>query len=67
MAGFAVVPSGTNTGGYDITPDVSLTVAYNYLYMSSGGRIGDQIASPADMRQSSFFLQGITVGTKMRY
>ena len=54
---FAVVPSGTIKGGYDVTPNTSLTVAYNYLYMGSVGRIGDQIASPFDIRQSSVFLQ----------
>ena len=64
---FAVVPSGTIKVGYDITPDLSLTLAYNYLYMSSVGRIGDQIASPSDIRQSSFFLQGITVGTRAQF
>jgi hypothetical protein len=64
---FAVVPSGTIKGGYDVTPNTSLTVAYNYLYMSSVGRVGDQIASPFDIRQSSIFLHGITVGTKTRF
>lgn len=61
---FAVVPSGAIKGGYDITPNMSLTVAYNYLYMNAAGRIGDQIASPSDIRQSSVFLQGITFGVK---
>jgi hypothetical protein len=65
---FAVVPSGTIKAGYDIIPDVlSLTLAYNYLYMSSVGRVGDQIASPSDIKQSSFFAQGITFGAKAKF
>lgn len=64
---FAVVPSGNIKAGYDINDTVSLTLAYNYLYMSGVGRIGDQIASPSDIRQSGFFAQGITLGAKARF
>lgn len=64
---FAVVPNGTIKAGYDIDEKLSLTVAYNYLYMSSVGRVGDQIASPSDIRQSSFFAQGITFGAKAKF
>ncbi|HLG85151.1 MAG TPA: BBP7 family outer membrane beta-barrel protein [Bradyrhizobium sp.] len=62
---FAIVPSGNIKVGYDVIPDMlSLTLAYNYLYMSNVGRVGDQITSPLDIRQSSFFAQGITFGAK---
>jgi hypothetical protein len=64
---FAVVPSGNIKVGYDITDMLSLTLAYNYLYMSSVGRVGDQIASPTDIRQSGFFAQGITAGVKAKF
>ena len=65
---FAVVPSGIIKAGYDVIPDLlSLTVAYNYLYMSNVGRVGDQIASPSDIRQSSLFAQGITFGVKAKF
>jgi len=64
---FAVVPSGTITLGYDITDVWSLVLAYNYIYLSSVGRIGDQITSPADIRQSGFFAQGITLGAKAQF
>jgi hypothetical protein len=64
---FAVVPSGNIKAGYDISETLSLTLAYNYLYMSSVGRVGDQIASPSDIRQSGFFAQGITAGVKARF
>jgi hypothetical protein len=37
---FAVVPSGNIKLGYDINESVSLTLAYNYLYMSTVGRVG---------------------------
>jgi hypothetical protein len=63
-----VVPSGTITLGYDVIPDMpSLTLAYNYLYLSSVGRVGDQIMSPSGIGQSSFFAQGITLGAKALY
>ena len=58
------MPSGTIKVGYDINPMLSLTLAYNYLYMSNVGRVGDQITSPSDIKQSSFFAQGITLGVK---
>jgi hypothetical protein len=65
---FAVVPSGNIKVGYDIIPDMlSLTLAYNYLYMSSVGRVGDQITSPFGITQSSFFAQGITLGAKAKF
>ncbi len=66
---FAVVPSGTITFGYDIIPDMlSLTFAYNYIYLSSVGRVGDQVtSSPSDIKQSSFFAQGITLGAKAQF
>jgi hypothetical protein len=65
---FAVVPSGNIKAGCDIIPDMlSLTLAYNYLYMSSVGRVGDQITSPFGITQSSFFAQGITLGAKAKF
>jgi hypothetical protein len=64
---FAVVPSGTITVGYDITDMWSLYLAYNYLYLSSVGRVGDQITAPADIKQSGFFAQGITFGVKAQF
>jgi hypothetical protein len=65
---FAVVPSGNIKVGYDVIDDMlSLTLAYNYLYMSNVGRVGDQITSPFDIRQSSFFAQGITFGVKAKF
>jgi hypothetical protein len=64
---FAVVPNGNIKAGYDVTDMLSLTVAYNYLYMSQAGRVADQIASPSGIRQSGFFAQGITFGVKARF
>jgi len=64
---FAVVPSGTITLGYDFTDTWSLILAYNYIYLSSVGRVGDQITAPNDIRQSSFFAQGITFGVKAQF
>ena len=65
---FAVVPSGNIKIGYDVIPDMlSLTLAYNYIFMSSVGRVGDQIASPLDIRQSSIFAQGLTFGAKAKF
>jgi hypothetical protein len=64
---FAVVPSGTITVGYDLTDVWSVTLAYNYIYLSSVGRVGDQVTSPGDIRQSGFFAQGITLGAKAQF
>jgi hypothetical protein len=64
------VPNGTLKIGYDIIPDQrSLTLAYNYLYMSQVGLIGYQFPSPGSptIRQSSFLAQGITVGYKEKF
>jgi hypothetical protein len=67
-ARFAVVPSGTIKVGYDFIPNVlSLTLAYYYLYLSSVGRVADQINSPGGVAQSSFFAQGITLGVKGKF
>ena len=64
---FALAPSGNIKAGYDVTDMLSLTVAYNYLYMSNVGRVADQIASPTDIRQSSLFAQGVTFGVKAKF
>jgi hypothetical protein len=64
---FTVVPSGTLKIGYDIIPDQrSLTVAYNYLYLSQVGLIAAQSPSPG-IKQSGFFAQGITFGYKEKF
>ena len=63
----AVVPSGTIKAGYDVNEMLSLTLAYNYVYMSSVGRVGDQIASPTDIKQTGLFMQGITLGAKAKF
>ncbi len=64
---FAALPSGNIKVGYDINEMLSVTLAYNYLYLSSVGRVGDQVASPSGITQSSFFAQGITLGAKARF
>jgi hypothetical protein len=64
---FAAVPSGNIKFGYDINSMLSVTLAYNYLYMSNVGRVGDQVAFPTGIAQSGFFAQGITVGAKAKF
>jgi Putative beta barrel porin-7 (BBP7) len=65
---FAFVPSGTIKIGYDIIPDQrSLTLAYQYLYMSDVGLIADQFPLAVGVRQSSFFAQGVTLGFKEKF
>jgi hypothetical protein len=64
---FAVVPSGDIKVGYDINQMLSVTLAYNYFYMSSVGRVADQIGAPTDVKQSSFFAQGLTLGAKAKF
>ena len=63
-----MVPSGNLKFGYDIIPDQrSVTLAYNYLYMSDVGLIATQLPSPAITRQGSYFAQGITLGFKEKF
>lgn len=68
---FDFTNSSTGTGSFtirnDITDTWSLILAYNYIYLSSVGRVGDQVTSPADIRQSGFFAQGITLGAKAQF
>ena len=64
---FAAVPNGNIKVGYDINEMLSVTLAYNYLYMSSVGRVGDQAASPTGITQSGFFAQGVTLGAKAKF
>jgi hypothetical protein len=67
-AAFTVVPSGNLKFGYDIIPDQrSLTLSYNYLYMSDVGLIAAQFPSPVSIRQSSYFMQGITLGYREKF
>ncbi len=66
--GFAYVPSGTLKFGYDIIPDQrSLTLAYTYLFMGNVGMISDQFPNPVGIRQSSLFVQGVTLGFKEKF
>ncbi len=65
---FTIVPSGTLKFGYDLIPNErSLTLAYNYLYMSNVGLIGDEFPSAIGTKQSGFFAQGITLGLKQKF
>jgi Putative beta barrel porin-7 (BBP7) len=67
-AAFTVVPSGNLKFGYDIIPDQrSVTLAYNYLYMSDVGLIATQLPSAAITRQGAYFAQGITLGFKEKF
>ncbi len=73
---FVVIPEGTVRLGYQITPRIGGYVGYNFLYLSSVVRPGDQINPvPGAMgvpdnfavRDSDFWAQGLTFGLQFRY
>jgi hypothetical protein len=59
--------SGNIKFGYSISSMLSVTLAYNYFYVSSVDRVEAQFAFPGDIRQSGFFAQGLTFGAKAKF
>jgi hypothetical protein len=86
---FSVIPEATASLGYSVTPNLQLTVGYNFLYWNNVIRPGDQIDPVVDVtfvpnppagvrpsgqnrpqppfRQSDFWVQGITLGARLRW
>jgi len=75
MDKFAFVPEGQLNVGFAITPRIIGQVGYNFLYLSSVARPGNQIDNTYDgvshpgvpMTSSSFWSQGITVGLRFNF
>jgi hypothetical protein len=72
---FAVVPEGRLTLGYAITPNVTGQIGYNFLYVSSVARPGNQIDNNYDgvthpavpFTSSSYWSQGLTAGVQFKF
>jgi len=72
---FAVVPEGRLTVGYAITPRINGLIGYNFLYLSSVARPGNQIDNSYDgashpgvpMTSSSYWSQGLTASLQFKF
>jgi hypothetical protein len=72
---FAVAPEAQLNVGYQITPCVRALVGYNFLYLSSVVRPGNQIDNSFDgvvhplvpMINSSYWAQGLNVGLQFNF
>ncbi len=72
---FALVPEGQLTVGYAITPRITGTVGYNFLYLSNVARPGNQIDNSFDgvarpavpMASSSYWSQGLTASLQFAF
>ena len=75
MDRFAVNPGVQLTLGYQITPFIRATVGYNFLYLSSVVRPGNQIDNTYDgvvhpivpMTTSSYWSQGLRLGVQISF
>jgi hypothetical protein len=72
---FAMAPEGQLKIGYAFTPWISGQVGYNFLYLSSVARPGNQIDNTYDgvahpgvpMASSTFWSQGLTVSLQFNF
>jgi hypothetical protein len=72
---FALAPEATLALGYQITPHIRATIGYNFLFLSSVVRPGNQIDNTFDgithptvpMSSSSFWAQGLNLGLQFRF
>jgi hypothetical protein len=72
---FAVAPAMTLGVGYQITPFIRATVGYNFLFLSSVARPGNQIDNTYDgvvhplvpMRNSTYWTQGLNLGLHISF
>lgn len=72
---FAVAPEARLTLGYQVTPCLRAQVGYDFLFLSSVARPGNQIDNTFDgathplvpMTSSSFWAQGLTLGLQFNF
>ncbi|MFO0798221.1 MAG: BBP7 family outer membrane beta-barrel protein [Gemmataceae bacterium] len=67
---FAVVPEFGVRVGFQVTDAARVYGAYNFIYLSSVARAGEQIdpaASAFPDRTTDFWLQGVSMGLELRY
>jgi len=53
--------------GYQWTRWLQTTVGYNFMYLTSAARVGDQIQPAGGINATDFYTNGITFGVAMRY
>lgn len=53
--------------GWQMSRCVAATVGYNFLYLTSSARVGDQISPVGGINATDFYTNGITFGLACRY
>jgi Putative beta barrel porin-7 (BBP7) len=65
---FAVVPEFNLRVGYDITRNIHAFVGYDFLYISSVARPGNQdFFGPASVQSSGYWAQGLNFGVEISF
>jgi hypothetical protein len=72
---FALAPEFQLNLGYQLTPCIRAQIGYDFLYLSSVARPGNQIDNTYDgvthplvpMASSSFWIQGLTLGLQLNF
>ena len=72
---FALAPEGQLNIGYQLTPCIRAQIGYDFLYLSSVVRPGNQIDNTYDgmthplvpMTSSSFWAQGLTLSLQFNF
>jgi hypothetical protein len=64
---FAAVSETTIQIGYQWTKCIQTTVGYNFLYLTSAARVGDQVQPVGGINATDFYANGITFGVSCRY
>ena len=64
---FAALSETTIQVGYQWTKCIQTTVGYNFLYLTSAARVGDQVQPAGGINATDFYANGITFGVSCRY
>jgi hypothetical protein len=64
---FAALSETTLQIGYQWTKCIQTTVGYNFLYLTSAARVGDQVQPVGGINATDFYANGITFGVSCRY
>ena len=64
---FAALSETTIQIGYQWTKCIQTTVGYNFLYLTSAARVGDQVQPAGGINATDFYANGITFGLSCRY
>jgi hypothetical protein len=63
----AIMPELNISVGYQIAPCIQAYVGYNYLYLSSAARLGNQSLAIGPASASHLSLNGVDFGVQFRY